>query len=262
MKKISMLLSLILIAILFSACTNDNDPDYAELLIGRWVNTMVNGREILTDDTFVMNLRSDNIQMYAIGLQEDENNKSWQENSNYTYSVIGDTICIDGFAQGNTFHMKFEIQSIDNSTISYTVPIFAINGDMIPDEKTYTCEKVTIDFSTEFTGIWYGRCTSPGTNDSLFHYWEYFADSTYNYYYQNENSKWIKKTDNEGQYFLYGQLMVSNYSYDHLSAGTGRAFECWNFNIDGNRMTWTGLRENNVTINYEMQKVESPPETE
>lgn len=250
------------IALIFiTSCKWNNNPSNSELLTATWVNTMVNDQEILTNTAFVMDLRSDNIQMFALGLQEDENNKSWQENTAYTYSIIEDTICIDGSAQEDIFHMKFKIKSIDNSTLSYSVPIFAINGELIPDENTYTFKKVINDLSDEFTGVWYGRCTSQDNADSLYHYWEYFADSTYNYYYQDEDSNWIKKSDNEGRYYLYGQLLATNYSYDLLSGGTGKAYECWNFSIDGNTMTWTGLRENNVTITYQMEKVASAPET-
>jgi len=198
------------IALVFiTSCEWNDDPDNAELLTGTWVNTMLNDQEILTDATYVVEFKSDNTEIHAIGFQEDENNKYWQENTSFTYSVIGDTISINGFdVLENVFHMKFEIQSIDNSTITYSVPVFTINGDEILDENTYTCEKVINDLSAEFTGIWYGRCTTPGNADSLFHYWEYLADSSYNYYYQDGNSNWIKKSDNEGRYYLYGQKVA------------------------------------------------------
>jgi hypothetical protein len=248
--------------LVLTSCEWNDDPSNAELLTGTWVNTMINDQEILTDATYVLEFKSDNTETHAIGFQENENNKYWQENTSFTYSVIGDTISINGFdALENVFHMKFNIQSINDSAITYSVPVFSINGDEILDEKTYTCQKVINDLSAEFEGTWYGRCTSAGNADSLFHYWEYLADSSYNYYYQDEDSSWIKKSDNEGRYYLYGQFLATNYSHDLISGGTGKAFECWNVTIDENNMTWTGLRENNVTITYQMEKVLSPPET-
>jgi hypothetical protein len=262
MKIFNTLFILTLITILFSGCAKDDDPNYAELLKGTWANTMVNEQAVLTDATFIMEFKSDNTELYASGFQFDENNKSWQENSSYTYSISESLISIDGTdVLGDSYHMVFKILSLNHEILTYSVQTFTLNGDEIADTNTYACERVTNDFSTEFTGVWYGRCTTEGTADSLYHYWEYFANGTYNYYYQDENSNWINKEDNEGHYFLYGQLMASNYSHDLLSGGTGLAFECWNYTLDGNNMVWTGLRENNVTITYEMEKVPSPPET-
>lgn len=122
-------------------------------------------------------------------------------------------------------------------------------------------EKVTNDNSAAFTGVWYGRCTTEGAADSTYHYWEYLADGRYYYYYQDEHNNWIKKADNQGRYYLYGTFMASNYSNDLLTGGTGQVFECWNVAIDGNNMEWTGLRANNITLTYVMDKVQSPPQT-
>lgn len=262
MKKINALFGLFLITMLVVGCKKEETPNYAQLLQGTWVNTMVNGQPILTDASFSMEFKADNTELYAIGFQLDENNKSWKENNNYTYSLSDNLIHIDGTdVLGNTFQMVFNIQSINEQLLTFSVSTFKVNGESIPDTKIYTCQKVVDDFSSVFTGVWYGRCTTEGAADSLYHYWEYFADGTYNYYCQDENSAWIKKLDNEGQYFLYGHLMVSNYSHDLLSGGTGLAFECWNFTLEGNTMEWKGLRENNITITYKMEKVASPPPT-
>jgi len=262
MQKMKILFTLTLITVLLSSCAKDEIPNYKELLKGTWINTLVNQQAVLTNETFVMEFKSDNIEMYAAGFQLDDNNKSWYENSNYTYEIAGDRIIIIGIdVLGNATHIEFKIESLTNGTLTLTVPTFSINGIVTPNNNTFTCEKVTEDYRDEFTGIWYGRSTTDNYADSLFHYWEYFEDGTFNYYYQNNNEVWVKKSDNEGHYFLYGNLMASNYSHDLISGGTGLAFECWNFNLKENKMTWTGLRENNTTITYEMERVSSAPST-
>jgi hypothetical protein len=53
--------------------------------------------------------------------------------------------------------------------------------------------------------------------------------------------------------------MASNYTNDLLSGGTGKAYECWNFVIEGDTMSWTGLRANDATTSYRMEKVAAPP---
>jgi len=262
MKKLTVLVGLSLLTLLFVGCKKDEQPNYAELIRGTWVNTLVNEMPILTDATFVMEFKAGNIELYAAGFQLDDNNKSWKENNTYTYSISGDFITIDGTdVLNNSYHLVFKIILLNQGTLSYAVQTFAINGTDLPNDNSYTCEKVTRDFSDDFTGVWYGHCTSGITADPLYHYWEYFADGSYNYYYQDENSNWIKKADNEGHYFIYGQLFASNYTNDLISGDTGLAFECWDFTLDGNNMTWTGLRENNTTVTYEMEKVPAPPVT-
>jgi len=250
----------ILVVILFSGCKKSETTNYNDLLIGTWVNQRVNDQPVLTDASFVVDFKSDKTEMYAIGFQIDENNSQWMENNAYTYTLAGDMITLTGTdLSGKTYYMEFKILALDETTLKYTVPEFSIDGVSYPDTHTYLCYKVTEDLSGQFTGVWYGHCTTPGTTDSLYHYWEYFADRTYNYYYQDESGNWIKKSDNEGRYFLYGNLLATNYSNDLISGGIGKAYECWDFGIDGNHMIWTGLRQNNVVASYEMEKVDAPP---
>jgi hypothetical protein len=262
-KFLSLLAFLTLTAILFNGCkSKDDNPDYSALALGTWVNTQINSTPVLTDDAFIMELLPDHTELYAIGFQLDETSKIWKENSNYTYTIVNDLIVIDGVDIFDIeYHMEFKIITLNQETLMFSIPAFSIDGVEIPNPNIFTCNRVADDFSTEFTGVWYGKCTSDNTADTAFHYWEYFADGTYNYYYQDEDEKWIKKSDNEGRYFLYGDLFVSNYSNDLISGGTGLAYECWNFNITGNTMIWNGLRENNITVTYQMDKVASPPET-
>ena len=257
MKKL--IFATLFMALVFSGCKNEI-PDYDALLIGKWINTQVDGAAVLTDKSYVCEYRDDLIEFYAIGIQLDENNKTWTENSNYTYRVEGNLIIIDGTdLSDKDFHMEFEILSISSGSFTHSVNKFTIDNVEYPDDKIYTLQKVTADYKSQFIGVWHGRCTTPGSSDTDYHYWEYFADGSFNYYYQDEQENWIRKTDNEGAYFLYGNLMATNYTNDLILGGVGKAYECWKIRISGNNMIWTGLRENNITVTYEMAKVASAP---
>jgi hypothetical protein len=262
MKNFKIFTFLNMLIILLAGCEKDETTDYSKLVPGIWVNTLVNGQPVLTDATYVIELKTDNTEMYAIGFQLDENNFRWEENDSYTYTMNEDVIAINGTdVLGKSYYMEFKILSVDENTLKYSVPVFSIDGESFPNPNTYTCSKVSNDLSSQFTGVWYGRNTTAGTADSLYHYWEYFADGTYNYYYQDTAGSWIKKIDNDGHYFLYGDFMATNYTNDLISGDTGKAFECWNFTTDGSNMTWTGLRANNIVVTYEMEKVTAPPVT-
>jgi hypothetical protein len=247
--------------LLFYACSSDDDsPNYANLAIGKWINTETNGTSILTDASFIMELRADKVEFYATGYKLNDSNKTWNECSNFTYSINNDIITVDGTdSYSNTTHLEMKILTLNETTMKYSVVSFKVNGVAVADTPTYTMKKITKDYSSDIIGIWYGKCTNASSADTNYHYWEYLNDGTYNYYYQDSNNKWVKKTDNGGHYFLYGDYLASNYSNDLLSGSVGLSFECWNFSITNSKMTWTGLRADNKTVTYEMNKVDAVP---
>ncbi len=257
-----LLCAAIFLFVLAAGCKKNTEPDYGSLILGTWVNTHTNNTPILTDASFVIGFRSDKIEAYASGVKLDSLNKTWIENNNFRYSVDGNRITIDGYNEaGNKFHMEFIILNADQQTLSYSVSRFMIDNVEFPDNKTYTCKRITTDLGSPLIGTWYGRSTTPGTADTSYHYWDYFAGGYYDYYYRDNTGKWINKSDNEGEYFLYGNLFASNYTNDLISGGKGKSYECWNISIEGETMRWTGLRENGVTTSFMMVKVPGPPAT-
>lgn len=252
---------LLMLVILATACKKEEDKDYASLILGSWINTQIDNQALLTDASFVMEFRTDKVEFYASGYQLDSDNKTWLESENFTYSVNGKTISIGGTDNLNkVFNIIFEIQSVDDKTLSYSVTKFMIDNVDYPDSKIYTCTRPLTDLSSQFVGTWYGKNSTAGTTDDKYHYWEYFADGSFNYYFQDDSGNWINKPDNEGKYFLYGGLMATNYTNDLLSGSTGKAYECWNISIAGNTMDWTAIRENGKTVSFQMEKVSGPPQ--
>lgn len=250
----------ILILILLWGCKKESKPDYASLLPGKWVNTQVDNKPVLTDDTFVVEYRSDLVEVYAKGFILDSNNRSWIVNDKYTYIVNGDLIIIDGVSDpGNRFHMEFRILYLDQEILTYSVTLFMIDGVEYPDPKIYTSTRVTTDLSSQFAGTWYGKSTTPGATDTTHHYWDYFPGGHFDYYYRDNAGNWINKPDNEGKYFLYGNFLASNYTNDLISGETGKSFECWNIRIAGDTMFWAGLRAGGQTTTFRMVKVPGPP---
>ena len=258
MKKY--LLIVLLISFLISGCKKSDNPDYSSLIPGTWVNTRVADQEVLTDASFVMELRSDKVEVYSIGYKLDDNNKTWIENDKYSYSVKGNSIIFNGVgAFGGNFHIEFKILSVDELSLTFSVSKFLIDNEEYPDLKIYNCKKVTTDLRNQLVGTWYGKSTTPGNTDNSYHYWEYLADGNFNYYFQDSTGQWIRKPDNEGHYYLYGDLLSSNYSNDLLTGGSGKSFECWNINIIGTAMFWAGLRDNGQVTSFHMDKVAGPP---
>ncbi len=256
MKKL--LIVLILFALIWG-CKKENEPDFATLIRGVWVNTFVNDQAVLTDNAYVMEFRDDFKEIYSSGVVLNDSNRTWVENDKFSYTVEGNKLLINGENDaGNTFSMEFEILHADEKSLRYIVNRFVVDNVSLPDNKTYTCKKVDVDLKPNFIGTWYGRSTTPGS-DSSYHYWDYFADGTFDYYYQDSANNWINKQDNEGRFYLYGDYLASLFTNDLLSGASGKAYECWNIRIEGNKMFWTGLRAGGKTTMFEMSKVAGPP---
>lgn len=248
-----------LFSVMLLGCKKEQKTDYSALILGTWTNTHIDGVPVLTDNSFAFEFRADNTQPYAMGYVLDDNNRTWIQNDPYPYSVNGNRITIDGTNKlGHVFHMEFLIQSVDGSSLVYSVDRFLIDNIEYPDPKIYTNRKETSDLSGRFTGTWYGRSTTAGS-DSSYHYWNYFEDGRFNYYYRDSLGQWVNKPDNEGRYFLYGSLLATNYTNDLLSGGTGKAYECWNISIRGDTMKWSGLRPDGLVTTFRMVRVPGPP---
>lgn len=260
MKKL--LFTGFLMSLLFWGCT-DKGPDYAQLIMGTWVNTQVDSLPVLTDASFVMEFRADSVQMYAVGSMLDTANKAWAEYDYFRYSVAGNNIFIDGTNGSNgVFHMELEITSVNDSTLTYSVKKMTIDSIEYPDPKVYSCQKVTSDNRDQLIGIWFGKCTTPGAADTGDHYWEFFANSRYTYYYQDKEGKWLVDSNDESRYFLYGTLLTSNYYDVDIADGTLKTFDCWNMRISGDTLTLTSLRENGVVLTYRMEKATNTPKVD
>lgn len=257
MKRL--LFAVMAVSSLLWGCQKDDGCDYSQILLGTWINSQVDAEPVLTDKVFTMQFRNDGVEVYSTGYELDANNKKWIENDKFTYKVKGKSIIIEGpGAVSGQFYMEFEIVSIDAENLIYRVPVFKIDNVAYPDTKLYSMRRVKENLEAKFVGTWYGRSTSPDNVDS-FHYWQYLPDGSFSYFYKDNLGHWVSKVDNNGGYFLYGDFLASNYSNDLQSGAVGLAYECWNIDIVGTTMFWSGLRANNVTTSFRMDKVSAPP---
>lgn len=263
MKKF-FLFTLIAIA-LFSGCRKEekepvSEPKFTDLIIGKWINTHVDGQPILTDESFTMQLKSNNVQVYAQGFIIDDNNKQWKESENYRYSVSDRTITIDGTSpDGASTHLVFVVTDISQNSMTYKVQELKLAGINIDDSHTYTLQRVTANYNNNIIGFWKGRETTPEANPEYDNYWEYFSDGSYNYYYYDSTThQYICKVDNNGRYFLYGDFVAFNFTNFYELGLEGLYYECWNIGFEGDSMFWTGFREGGITKNFAMKKVDNP----
>ncbi len=259
---LSSLIPALAIFFMLAGCSDDDTDDLIQLeekIRGMWVNTHVDDEPVLTNEAFMTDYHADFSQLYAIGLNIDQDNRAWFENTNYTYSVEEEMIIVEGpDVFGDEFYMEFDIHEIDDEHMRYTVPTFTINGESHPDPHTYTLEKVTDDHLEDLQGTWHALSTS-ADGDHTEYYWNYAENGTYDIYYQDDEGNWLLHANEYNQYFLYGELLVMNFHGGPLSGNHSQDFIAWNIDIHGDSMTWTALRENDEIHSFELQRVEEPP---
>jgi hypothetical protein len=200
---------------------------------------------------------------YSEGIVIDSANKKWIDRLSYDYVLSDDRLMITGTDfQNFAIALEFGIISIDDAEMVCRLNLFTRNGVEIPDNRIYRFKKATQKLDDDILGTWYGKATHAGTTDTDYHYWNYLPDGTYEYYYREDpdSSQWIKKNDNEGRYYVYDNLLATNWSNDIFTGLPGLDYECWEIVIAGDTMQWTGYRLNGQVTSYEMERVPGPPE--
>lgn len=254
------LLTLLVLISILAAC-NKTDDKQQELLRGTWINTHMNDDIVETNNKFVMEYDNET-EYYSAGVVIDTVNKKWIDRKSYDFSLEGDRIIISGAdVKENKTDLEFGIVSITGSELICRVNMFKINGVEQSDSKIYKFKKATGKYNEEITGTWYGKATYAGSADTDYHYWNYLPGGTYEYYYRDDpgSARWIKKTDNAGRYYLYDDFLATTWTNDIFSGVPGLDFECWEIEIAGDVMKWTGYRSNDKVATYEMKKVTGPP---
>lgn len=248
--RIVQILSPTLIAVLmFVACDKDNDYDnYSTQLIGTWIATEMEDGKMKTNEIFVRTYRADGT-MTEAQLRWTGQESEWTEIEG-TYTLNEDKLseCIA------TNSVRVEIE-IEGDEMSYEI----LNGN----KQSFEMKRISTDLHNQFVGIWTGYETSAGASIPAKHtYWQYFSDHSYKYYY-HDGTAYVSKEDNDGKFFLYGNLLVSNYKNDLQTGGQGKTCECWIFEINNNpnstTMNWSALREGSISKTFSLTKVDNLP---
>lgn len=252
-KKITTVALTLLFATMIFSCTSEKTIQLN--LAGEWICNEINNRNLFTNDIFVINFDGKDLQTYASGNKLNETNSFWAE-THYIYQVKNNTIIIEGKdINDKDVEITLKVRSIDDDELVYKVSRKVVDGKLIDDDNLYSLDKVDDFYELAIIGKWEGRNVTPGTTDTEYHQWEYKPDGTYNYYYKNAEGEWETKNDNNGKYFLYGDIFASNWTNDYNTNVQGILYECWEIEFEGDTMNWKGRRGINQYVYYSMTKV-------
>jgi hypothetical protein len=253
-------------ATMLTSCSNDDNESGSEMnvkekIIGKWILADVNGQSAPTDLKIVFTFISTTKAYRSASLNtRPKLGTLWSNQMEGDVTINGNkvTATFHGTEHQTTVH-EFTVTAISDSefTANRKVTVTMDGKVMIAYEDVIRLTKVPTDYKASVVGTWEGRCTSEGSafDDGQEHRWEYKADGTYVYYVKDGDS-WVPYAGNTlNEYFVDGNLLCTRW----VDNGVENR-EWWEITIDGDKMNWTALRQNEdgttFTVTFEMKKVE------
>jgi hypothetical protein len=232
--------------------------DIEELIIGKWMTSERDGQPALTDEKNVYDIVS-TIETY-VSLSRSKGKSPWNNGVKRSVDIKGNVVTIAPFPGDNSSVVnEFTITDIsDNEFTANIKNTRTVEGsEPVVTERIDTYVRVNEDFSEDIIGTWEGRCTSEKSvfDDGQDHRWTFNDDGTL-VYYEKDGDSWVPGEYPSGEYFVAGNLLCSRWIEDDEEYR-----EWWEISIDGDKMNWTALREdedgNTFTATFEMTKIES-----
>ena len=254
-------------ASVFTACSNNDDnpatPDLnlSEKIIGKWVPVDADGQPLLTNIKNVTTFLSATKATVSTSRSEYTSEAvRWNAYREYAVEIDGGKVILTSMVNDLVKLVEeYDISYISSTEMrcDYTHTTFVNgNAEMVVVENDVRFVKTTADYSAAILGTWQGHCTSEGSvfDDGQEHRWEYKADGTY-VYYVKDGENWVPyATSTLSEYFVDGKLLCTRW----VDNGVENR-EWWEISINGNRMNWTALRQNDdgstFTATFEMEKV-------
>ena len=237
------------------------DLNIPEKIIGKWIETDINGQPAATNAKRVYTFVSTTKAYLSASLtMRPEYGACWSDQVEATVAIDGNKVILNVHHNEHKSAVhEFTVTVINESEFTAIRKLtITVDGSVVlNDESTIRFVKQTTDYRANIIGTWQGHCTSAGSvfDDGQEHRWQYNADGTYVYYVKDGNN-WVPYATNTlNEYFVDGNLLCTRW----IDNGVENR-EWWEITIDGDKMNWTALRQkedgSTFTATFEMTKVQ------
>ena len=249
----------------FTSCTKQDNPvnpadNLSEKIIGKWMETDVNGEPLLTNRKIVFNFVSATRALVSASRNSHPESGFWVDHEEADVTIDGNKVTLTIQSDEHTTSvMEFNVTAISSSEFTANRKLtVTIDGNVVHTaNEVFRLVKQTADYRQAILGTWEGRCTSEGSvfDDGQEHRWQYKADGTY-VYYVKDGDDWVPYEGTTlSEYFVDGNLLCTRW----IDQGQENR-EWWEISIDGDKMNWTALRQkedgSTFTATFEMKKVQ------
>ena len=233
--------------------------DIEKNIVGMWIKHEVDGQLALTNNKTVYTFESASKAYLSASInQRVEESADWTDQLTADVIINNNKMTIAGHLEEQTTMVHdFIITDINDKEFraDHVSAYLEYGKEVASRTDTVHYIRVVDDFSDDVIGTWEGRCTSVGSvfDDGQDHRWEYKDDGTF-VYYMKDGDEWVPSEDTMNRYFVAGYLLCSRWM-----EGDEENREWWEISIDGDKMNWTALREDEdgktFTATFEMTKV-------
>lgn len=233
---------IVLAIMLLTSCNEEEDVQLQyEDFVGTWITKVIDGKSLETDNYEAMMFQSNKTESF--GKMYDG---VWTQIDGYTADLKENVLVVSK----NDVVIEMEIISFVDDTLVFSSLIRDTYGIIIGELSLISTFRTKTDCRSELLGTWIGGFV--GQNGE--HQWIFNNDGTYTYCHEKDaNGKWIVKTDNNGVYHVYGNMVVCTFDNDTNDNTIGRKSECFIFTIVDNKMNWKATR-NNETVELSFKK--------
>ncbi len=232
--------------------------DIEKNIVGTWIKSEVDGQPSLTNEKIVFDIVSTTEAYSSVSVSPIDDGTPFFYNQKSIVGINGSIVTLTTTnLDGKPVVDELTVTSINNSgfTANRKLTITHEGNESLVREETVTFVKVNDDYSDDIIGTWEGCRTSEDSvfDDGQNHRWEYKDDGTY-VYYVKDGDDWIPSENTLNEYFAAGNLLCTRWI-----DGDEEYREWWEITIDGDKMNWTALREDEdgktFTAAFEMTKV-------
>ena len=236
----------------FTSCTNEDNPtdpaaNLSEMIIGKWIETDINGQPAATNAKRVYTFVSTTKAYLSASLtMRPEYGACWSDQVEATVAIDGNKVILNVHHNEHKSAVhEFTVTVINESEFTAIRKLtITVDGSVVlNDESTIRFVKQTTDYRETVLGLWEctgltGGETYNDGNDRL----EFLADGTYRYYRMDDNNDWQAVTTREFQdYFVDGTLLATRWK----NQGEDELREWWEIeSLSDNEMVWSALRQN------------------
>ncbi len=232
----------------------------AEKILGKWIESEVDGQPALTIDKIVTTFVSATKAIYSSSRPDyTETQLKWSAHREYDVKISGNKVTLTGHPEGNpniVLLEEFIITSVTDTEIECKYKHTTIRDgetEGIAIEKNIRLVKTDADYREAIIGTWEGQ-----TSEGLYVRWEIKDDGTYVFSKKIDDGDWELMVDYFNEYFVDSYLFCARWK--NVSDDKGEQRQWWEIeSIQDGVMKWKALNQDadgsTYTITTEMTKI-------
>jgi len=272
MKKAFIFIATAISSLFFVSCYKDRDmdPGTVELLIGKWMETDIDGQPALTSQKTVTTFVSSTHAFISSSKTDyTEQAAKWNDRLDYEVKMTGNTVILTGHPEPSvTLVNRYTIYSINSKEMVCKFRHQTLKDGKLVNEESHGnvhLAKVTEDYGSAIVGSWEGLYPLDEFDEPQDCRWDLKADDTYVFSISTAPGRWTTYEDEFDQYFVDGKLFCSRWKEVGPEAQEGRAW--WEIAaLDKENLILTALRRNEDGSTYteavSLRKVRVPSQQE